>query len=138
MNSFVFYGFLLFLLAVLGGGIWLQIFLSRRESWIPGLVLPVLCFVLSLVVVLGLIAFTVESSVMTTYRQEVLEDGTVIMVETERILIPVERQFTGFGVVYLFVLYNIPTAILLAIYAACRGKRRRRRSLDKMSVQDLE
>ena len=37
-----------------------------------------------------------------------------------------------------FLLLNIPTAVLLVIYAACRGKRKRQRDLGKMSVQDLE
>ena len=37
-----------------------------------------------------------------------------------------------------FLLFNIQTAVLLVIYAACRGKRKRRRDLDKMSIQDLE
>jgi hypothetical protein len=38
----------------------------------------------------------------------------------------------------LFFAYNIPTAIFLAIYAACRSGRGRKRALDKMSIQDLE
>ncbi|WP_325257178.1 hypothetical protein [Oscillibacter sp.] len=45
---------LLFLLAALVGGIFLQIFLSRRESRWPGLVLPLLTFLLSLLNVLNI------------------------------------------------------------------------------------
>ena len=45
---------LLFLLAALVGGISLQIFLSRRESRWPGLVLPLLTFLLSLLNVLNI------------------------------------------------------------------------------------
>jgi len=33
---------------------------------------------------------------------------------------------------------NIPTAVLLAIYAAYRSKRSKQRNLEKMSIQDLE
>lgn len=40
--------FLVFVLAVLVGGILLQIFLSKRESRWPGLVLPLLAFLWSL------------------------------------------------------------------------------------------
>ena len=40
--------FFVFLLVVLAGGIFLQIFLSRRESRWPGLVLPLLAFLWSL------------------------------------------------------------------------------------------
>ena len=36
-----------------------------------------------------------------------------------------------------WLLANIPTLILLAIYFACRGKQRRNKRLDKMSIQDL-
>jgi len=38
---------------------------------------------------------------------------------------------------FIFLALNIPTGILLAIYASCRGTRNRRRDLDRMSVQDL-
>jgi len=36
-----------------------------------------------------------------------------------------------------FLLANIPTAVLLVIYFACREKYKRKRNLDKMSAQDL-
>ena len=32
---------------------------------------------------------------------------------------------------------NIPTLILLAIYAACRGGRRKTREMDRMNIDDL-
>ena len=41
-------GFLVFLLVFLVGGIFLQIFLSKRESRWPGLVLPALCVLVGL------------------------------------------------------------------------------------------
>jgi hypothetical protein len=40
--------------------------------------------------------------------------------------------------VYTFLLFNILTIILLAIYALSKGKRNKQRDLDKMSIQDLE
>ncbi|WP_325200636.1 hypothetical protein [Oscillibacter sp.] len=46
-------GLLLFLLVVVGG-IFLQIFLSKRESRWPGLVLPLLAFLWSLLLVLNI------------------------------------------------------------------------------------
>ena len=36
-----------------------------------------------------------------------------------------------------FITANIPTIVLLAIYFACREKRKRRRELEKMKLQDL-
>ncbi len=46
--------FLLFLLVLLIGGVFLQIFLSKRESRWPGLVLPLLFFLQSLLLPLNL------------------------------------------------------------------------------------
>ena len=37
-----------------------------------------------------------------------------------------------------FLSANIPTVILLLIYACCREKSKRRRQLERMNVQDLE
>lgn len=39
---------------------------------------------------------------------------------------------------YIFVLYNIPTVLLLGIYSACRGKRKKNREIEKMNIQDLQ
>lgn len=48
------------LLVLVAGGILLQIFLSRRQSRWPGLVLPGLTFLYSLLMVLGAVAFNGE------------------------------------------------------------------------------
>ena len=97
-----------FLLILLIGAVVLQIFLSRRESPWPGLVLPGVSLLLSLIPLLN-----------------------------------VAVPMAGVGEVFLtllmvFLLYNLPTAVLLAIYFACRGKFRRKREMDRMNAQDLE
>lgn len=46
---------LIVILAVCVGGILLQIFLSRRESWWPGLLLPLLTFLYSLLAVFSVV-----------------------------------------------------------------------------------
>lgn len=97
---------LLLLLLLLAGGILLQIFLSKRESKWPGLVLPVVTFLWSLVMVLSVAAY----------------DGLVQAVA---------------AILMVLILGNIPTAVLLAIYFACREKRRKRAELDKMNLSDL-
>lgn len=45
---------LIFLLIFVVGGTCLQIFLSKRESWWPGLVLPLLTFLYALLMVLNI------------------------------------------------------------------------------------
>ena len=97
--------FMLFLLIFVAGGIFLQIFLSRREGKWPGLVLPVLSFLYSLVMALSAVAY----------------NGTI-----------------PWGpILASLILGNIPTALLLVIYFACREKFRKRNELDKMQINDL-
>lgn len=103
-------------LALLVGIVLLQIFLSRRDSRWPGLVLPGLFFLLSLCIVVSvsLLAFISPQG----------NDPDLGALITSSLL--------------LFLMYNIPTCILLAIYAACREKHRSSKQLEKMNIQDLD
>ena len=84
----------------------LQIFLSRREEKWPGLILPVISFLWSLLYLFGLMS-----------RGSLLEDMLMAL--------------------FTMLLTNIPTFVLLAIYFACREKRKQRSDIDKMNIQDL-
>ena len=95
----------IFLLVFVVGGIFLQIFLSRREGKWPGLILPILSFLYSLVMAFSAVAYNGG-----------IPWGPILA---------------------SLLLGNIPTVILLAIYAACREKRRKRGELDKMQISDL-
>lgn len=119
------------LVLILGvGGIWLQIFLSKKESKWAGLILPFISFGISLMPLLGVLLFSANKGTMTTaVNGEIVEQTTEQIASISSII--------GSSV-YIFILYNIPTVILLVIYAACRGKRNRQRALEKMSVQDLK
>lgn len=95
-------------LVVLAGVILLQIYLSGRESRVPGLILPILAFLFSLLFPLNMTAPS---------------DGVTVGFIFQMILI----WLSG----------NIPTIIFLAIYFSCRGKQRRNKQLNKMNIQDL-
>lgn len=100
---------LIFALALLVGIILLQIYLSRRESKWPGLVFPIISFLFGLLYPLNMAA-------------------------------PSEGVTAGFIIqmVMVWLLGNIPTIILLAIYFGCREKKHRNTQLEKMSIQDLD
>jgi len=123
--------FTLILLFAIGGGmIVLQVFLSRKESKWLGLILPMITFGISVLAVLSVIALSVFTATST-----LMVDGEVM----EQTVTQIGNVSSIIGTaIYIFLLANIPTAVLLAIYAACRGKRNRQRALAKMSVQDLE
>ena len=108
-SSILIITFLLLMIGIIVGGIGLQIFLSRRQNKYLGLILPFITFLLSIITVLGNTAFS--SSIST--------EGIVT-------------------VCILFILNNIPTAILLGIYYACRENLKRKKELEKMNILDLE
>ena len=89
-------------LVILVGVLILHIFLSRMKSPIPGLILPLLSFLLA-----------------TAFP--------FLMI----------RNSGGFGALILtWLLANIPTLILLAIYFCCRPKKAED-PITKMNIQDL-
>ena len=96
---------LVFVLGLLVGIVLLQIFLSKREARWPGLILPLLTFLYSLLMACSAVAY--------------------------------EGGIPWGAILASLVLGNIPTVILLAIYAAGRDRFRKRSELDKMSIDDL-
>ncbi len=128
---------LIILLILIVGGIFLQIFLSKKKNKWYGLILPFICFIFSLVAVLGNTAFFVTGEVG---MQQFAPDGTLIAetVETQNIVGSKDIVSTIVQMLITFLLYNIPTAILLLIYFDCREKIKKRSALEKMNIQDLE
>lgn len=100
---------ILIISALSAGGILLQIFLSKRESKWFGLILPFITFSYSLLMVFS-VAVTDDMTWWDT---------------------------CGVIAASLFI-YNIPTIIFLAIYFGCRQKKRQKKALEKMNIQDLE
>lgn len=100
---------LILLLLMVAGGIWLQIFLSKKNNKWFGLVLPIISFGYSLLMVFNIAVYNGMTS----------------------------REVFWLIAATLF-LSNIPTLILMVIYFACREKMKRKSELAKMNVQDLE
>lgn len=96
------------LVIIFSGFIVLQVFLSKTESKWPGLVLPITAFIIS---------FTLPLNMM----------------------VPAEGVTAGLilQMISVWLLGNIPTVMLLAIYFVCRDKYRRKKQLDKMNINDL-
>ena len=96
---------LILVLILIVGGVALQIFLSRRRSRWPGLVLPLLTFLYALVLMLNVTS----------------TDGV----------------FPWGALLSTFLLGNIPTVVLLAVYWAAREKFRVKDQIEKMNLDDL-
>lgn len=96
------------------GIIALQIVLSRREKWWPGLVLPALWLLWTLAVTVPQMVLLIRDS--CRWSQAVKELGLPAL-----------------------AMENVPGIILLAVYAACHllRRRRERRQLKKTRIDDL-
>nr|WP_326125659.1 hypothetical protein [uncultured Oscillibacter sp.] len=111
----IYLGDLLVVLPVFAVFVAAQIYLSRREKWWPGLILPAAWLL-----------------------------WTIIAIAPEMVQLWTEGDFfdifeiSGMGILVL-LLENIPNLILLAIYAACHLHRRRKekRQLKKTQIDDL-
>lgn len=99
---------LIVILLAAAGAIVLQVYLSGRESRIPGLLLPLLSFLYSLFLVFNLII----TENMSAWSIIGLIAGTLA---------------AG----------NLSTLLLLVIYFIRRDKIKQKKLLDKMNIQDL-
>lgn len=97
-------------LAILIGIVALQVFLSRRKAWWPGLILPV-CTLPGVLLVLPNVMFNALSMAESAGQALVGVLGSVLCL--------------------------LPTLILTAIYLVCRRREQHKRQIDKMNIQDL-
>ena len=138
-SSFAVSSVLLVLLVLSAGIIVLQIYLSKRENRWLGLILPVISLCISLTAVFGIVSF--GTLTMSSTTSQTADGGEFVMQQTPEEIFtqqPLNLSSVIFTMAVTFFTCNIPTIVLLGIYLACQEKRRRRKFLEKMSVQDLE
>ena len=124
------------ILALIAAVCALEVFLAKRKSRWPGLILPAVTLVLSLLMVLGFAAFSRGGA---TAEMQVIDQETGEIVYQEQ-TVETEPDWTlgdaaQLGVVLL--VGNIPTFVLLGTYYIGREKLRREKMLEKMNIQDL-
>src|SRR5665647_594475 len=125
------------LILLFGGLIWLQVFLSTKQNKLLGLIIPLICLLFSLIPMLALPMYTTTTS--TSVSTESVTDGAIIYEES----VIHEPQKPSISLIIatvapIFIISNIPTIIFLAIYFACRERRKKNLELEKMNIQDLE
>ena len=97
-------------LAMLVGIVALQVFLSRRKAWWPGLIMPV-CTLPGVLLVLPNVLLNALSMAENAGQTLISVLGSALCL--------------------------LPTLVLLAVYFFCRRKDKHKRQLDKMNIQDL-
>lgn len=102
---------LIFLIAFVATMIILQVYLSRRESKLPGLVLPGILF-------LGELFVLPNVAAVAFFGAETLAAGCL-------------------NVILRVFLTLLPTIVLMAVYFLCRRGMNRKKQIEKMNIQDL-
>jgi len=103
----------------------LQVFMSKEEDRRIGFIMPIIMFCVSLVA-----SFQIMMRLISSRSFTGIINGTVTEHTTS---VPSIIGQTAL----IFVLCNIVTGILIAIYMMSKRKRNARRGLEMMSVQDL-
>ncbi|MBO5522335.1 MAG: hypothetical protein J5986_01460 [Roseburia sp.] len=129
----------------------LQVYLSKRESKVPGLVLPVITFLIAVFVTVEVILAGVMYGETETQVQSVAIENKEAAIENEEAVdgsdIPgidsndATTQFILVGIATFF-LYNLPTLLYGGIYIFCRKRKNmadggKNSAVDKMKIQDL-
>jgi len=130
MGTLIIVFLIVLLLGVVVGIVILQIFLSKKESKWAGLILPIISLGFALLMSVAILLFSAGYATST-----VMVDGEIVEQIVDTVSEPSDIITMA---VFTFLLGNIPTGILLAIYTACRGKYKKQRALNKMQAQDLE
>ena len=140
----------------------LQVYLSRRDSKWPGLILPAVSFILPLIMITGLLLYRVHNTTINVQHHADIIEQRQAQIEEHEANREAYRESgvtrpegmvmyysfhelnpqTGAPVVttiFILIIFNIPTAIFLAIYAACRTNRKKQlaHDINRMSLQDL-
>lgn len=110
------------LLLVSVGVIALEVYLSRRESKVPGLVLPAITFSGELFILLNVVTNVVMTSAA---------DNAVGGVDSYDVFVTVVNT------VLTLLVISMPTIVLLVIYFLCRRGMNRKKQIEKMNIQDL-
>jgi hypothetical protein len=92
-------------------------------------------FLISIITVMGISLYSINGGPTEIIMENGVEIQQALPGAGTRQAMDIGAQI--FTITYIFLLSNIPTVVLLAIYAACRGKRNMQKALDKMSIQDL-
>ena len=133
---------LLLFTSIIGIGVFIQVKLSRSNNKYLGLIMPVISFLLSILIILNMAAFTMLTSGSTTTTEIITTDGIEEELEesveiTENLGKDVITLDIAVSMIFIFLVANIPTAILGGIYLSERNKIDVKRSIEKMKIEDL-
>lgn len=113
----------------------LQMFLSKKDNKLVGLIIPIVIFASSLIFAFGFIA--THNKIETT-QSVMTETGKVVESSSDKIsTVLIDHSFTTTSIVYTIVSINAVNFVMLGIYFYCRHKKSTHAELKRMKAKEL-
>ena len=114
----------------------LQIFLSKKDNKLFGLIIPIIIFASSLIFAFGFIPTHNE---IETTQSVMTETGEVVESSSNKktFVALVDQSLTTTSIVYTIVSINAVNFVMLGIYFYCRHKKNTHIELKRMKAKEL-
>ena len=113
----------------------LQIFLSKKDNKLFGLIIPIIIFASSLIFAFGFIPTHNE---IETTQSVMTETGEVVESSSDKTSTTlIDHSLTTTSIVYTIVSINAVNVVILGIYFYCRHKKNTHIELKRMKAKEL-
>lgn len=131
-NIIVVFSLILILIAVIK----LQIFLSKKDSKLFGLIIPIVILAISLLLAFGGLPTNQEietTQSITTETGEIVENSLDAKTPTAL----VDNTLTVNGIIYTIIFINAGNSVMLGIFFYCRHQKKKHVELKRMKAKEL-
>lgn len=131
-NIIVVFSLILILIAVIK----LQIFLSKKDSKLFGLIIPIVILAISLLLAFGGLPTNQEIETIqsiTTETGEIVENSLDAKTPTAL----VDNTLTVNGIIYTIIFINAGNSVMLGIFFYCRHQKKTHVELKRMKAKEL-
>ena len=126
-NIIVVFSLILILIAVIK----LQIFLSKKDSKLFGLIIPIVILAISLLLAFG--GLPTNQEIVTTETGEIVENSLDAKTPTAL----VDNTLTVNGIIYTIIFINAGNSVMLGIFFYCRHQKKTHVELKRMKAKEL-
>jgi len=113
----------------------LQIFLSKKDNRLLGLIIPIIIFASSLIFAFGFIPTHNE---IETTQSVMTETGEIVESSSDKTSTTlIDQSLTRTSIVYTIVSINAVNFVMLSIYFYCRHKKNTHIELKRMKAKEL-
>lgn len=134
-NIIVVFSLILILIAVIK----LQIFLSKKDSKLFGLIIPIVILAISLLLAFGGLPTNQEIETTQSITTETTETGEIVenSLDAKTPTALVDNTLTVNGIIYTIIFINAGNSVMLGIFFYCRHQKKTHVELKRMKAKEL-